>query len=305
MARAIEWRGLNPFTIHRRDELYIKTAYEFEESSNDPAVWRSHVLLNWEFNISVVSFRPQDYLVRYGPGDFEFKICNKADGTVYEGTPNSELHYRSLRSDANGMVRLKIDAFGNYYNNEVIHNGMFEFQSNLSMYGPGTTWIRIGNRLVEEVYGPYPWRAVFPHRVMPNETIELEYHNLGQSDPPPRCEFDDFRIYNFKQLQCDFFEYKPPTSATQPKKIDILRGFGSYQTTGNIATVIETKLRFLSAEAHTDFISNAEKVHVIFDDKGIPYRGVLELGSCKRIGENLYEQDIKFYAPNKLGVGWI
>lgn len=306
MSKAIEWRGLNPFTIHRRDELYIRTENEFEGASSDLAVIRSHTVLSWEFDISVVSFRDQDYLVRYGPGDFHFKVCNKSDGTVYTGnTPNEVEHYKSLRSDGNGMVRLKINDFGNYSANEVIENGMFELQLNLAMYGPGTTWIRVGNRLVEEIYGPYPWRACFPHRVMPNEVVELEYHNLGLSDPPPRCEFDNFRIYNFKQIHCDFFEYNPPTAATTPKKVEVLRGYGAYQTTTSIATVIETKLRFLSAEAHTDFISNAEKIHVIFDDKGIPYRGVLELGRCKRVGENLYEQEIKFYAPNKLGVGWI
>lgn len=306
MANAIEWRGLNPFTIHRRDELFIKTEYEVEEFSNDPAVIRSHELLHWDLNISVVSFREEDYLVRYGPGDFEFKTCNKSDGSVYTGSsPSSELHYKSLRSDANGMVRIKINAFNEYFSNTVINNGMYEFQANCSVYGPGTLWIRMGNRLVEEVYGPYPWRTVFPHRVMPNETIEIEYHNLGQSDPPPRCELDNFRIYNFKQIQCEFFDYTTPASATQPKKIEILRGYGAFQTTSNIATTIDTKLRFYSSKEHTDFISNAEKVHVIYDDKGIPYRGVLELGSCRRIGEELYEQDIKFHAPNKLGVGWI
>ena len=66
MSNAIEWRGLNPFTIHRRDELYIRTENEFEEASSDLAVIRSHTVLSWEFDISVVSFRDQDYLVRYG-----------------------------------------------------------------------------------------------------------------------------------------------------------------------------------------------------------------------------------------------
>lgn len=306
MARPIEWMGLTPFTIHRRDDLFIKYEYEFEDLSNDPAAKRFHSLLNWEFDVSVVSFREQDYLVRYGPGDFNFKVSNKIDGSLYtEGSPNSAEHYKSLRSDANGLVRLKINAFGNYYLNEYIDNGMFEIQMNQSILGPGTIWTRIGNRLVEEVYGPYPWRASLPHRVMPNEVIEFEYHNLGLADPPPRCEIDNFRIYNFKQINCDFFDYSPANANTSLTKIDILRGYQTYQNTRLIGTSIETKLRFYTADAHTDFVTNAEKIHVIFDDKGTPYRGVLELGKCKMIGVDLYEQEIKFLAPNKLGEGWI
>lgn len=305
MSTAIEWRGLNPFTIHRREELYIRTG---DSSIEDEAFERSKNLLNWEFDISIVSFRPQDYLKRYGPGDFHFKAASKIDGSLYTGTgtPPLDEYYLCLRSDLNGMCRLSVDPVGSdYFFQNIAISQMYELQLNQSIYGPGTFYLRCGNRQVEEVDGPYPWRACQPHRVMPNETIEFEYHNSGLSDPAPRCEIDDIRIYNFKQIVCDFRNYEPPVASSTPKKIDILRGYSASQTTSMIGSKISTTLTFYSAADHTDFVTGADKIHVIFDDKGIPYRGTLELGKCKRIGIDLYEQEITFNAPNKLGMGWL
>ena len=160
------------------------------------------------------------------------------------------------------------------------------------------------NSLVDRFYGPCSWQISDYHRLCPGQHIALYYACKLKTDPIPNCEIDNLVIYPYYEISCDVTNSSPMKTDDKPKKIDVLRGFNAFQSTSNINAYTEMTLIFYSEKDHTDFVSNCDKIHVYCDEKGVTYRGVLELSDCTYYGGELYEQKIKFYSSNKLGVGW-
>jgi len=191
-------------------------------------------------------------------------------------------------------------------------NFLYEVTYRYALFGTGQFIFYVNMEPVEDVYGPLPWRQGGPHKVeLYTEgigsfpTFLVYYRNVGISDPGPHFEMDLLRVFGYVPIYADFAEYEPPKADTEPIEINILHGFKVFQQTSYIGTQMSIKLRFQDADIYQDFIRNADKVHVVYDNLGIPYRGVVVLGEVDKISDSMYELDITFKAPNKLGVGWV
>lgn len=169
--------------------------------------------------------------------------------------------------------------------------------------GSGSLSHRVNLITKQSFPGPFPWKTSFPYKLFSGDALRISFSNPLQ-DSRSCGELSEIDFYYYDKLDCEMFGYTPPTTEIEPKVLNVIRGYNAVQTTQYLSTVVETSLRFYTAEAHTDFVRNAEKVHILCDEKGVLYRGVIALGKVKWFGEGLYEQEIKFISPYKLGEGW-
>lgn len=270
------------YALYRRDELIMKCHFDLD---------------NTEGSIN------QDKLILK---NFTAIIDERVPNRPSYSTPNVSEWTKTRLPD------------GSYYNSLVIHGGWLELsidpnfnphalcEVSYDYANPGTGQLDIwvNGMFTETRVGPSPWRASAPHKAIDDLVLRCRQRNFGVSDPPGRAEIDNLCVYKYKELDIDVSEYTPPKASSGPKIVDTLKGYSFYQTTKFIGTDIQMTLTFSSASSHDEFLINIDKPHVFCDDKGTYYRGVIELLENKRIGINLYQQQIMFRSPNKLGEGW-
>lgn len=287
-----------PFTLYRRDKLIIRE--EFNDHNTDPLETsiNENVLLQ-EMNVPAQS----------DGGVNAFSSLKNLD---YNGQP-----YYSAYADRSCSLNISMED----WRIPIICGGktpqFFEFKFDAGVFGPGALFATVTNEknivnfspsvtpqgLVEKFYGPCSWQISDYHLFCPGQWMQFLYCVGGRADPLPRCEIDNVVFYPYYPLTCEFKKLGTGKTDTTPKKVSVLRGYNAYQTTTRISALFECSLRFFDKESHTDFVVNAEQPHVLCDEKGVLYRGVIELADCDNFGP-VYEQNIKFHTSCKLGVGW-
>jgi len=269
-------------SLYRRDELFIRCGFDNDGSEN--SINQNHMILK-NFS-SIVDERTNDMTAYPTPSVSSYKKTKLPDGSSYW----------SLYIN-HGWLELYIDPQYNPHQ-------LCEISYDYSNPGSGQLDIWINGIYTEFRKGPSSWRHSKAHPAVDDIRLRCRQRNFGLSDPPGRAELDNLLVYKYKELDLEMFNYQPPHTSTSPLEVNTLRGFSTFQTTKYIGTEIGMTLRFFSAEAHTDFIKNAEKPHVFCDEKYIMYRGVLDLKDCRKVGVDLYEQAVVLKSPNKLGEGW-
>lgn len=267
----LSWNGdgINPLSIYRRSDLWIRQEFESDFSGN-----KNTDLLRLELN------------------NFEQKNIVQDDVNNIQYTA-----LKSIDGKNSGYVDVNVA-----YKPNTVHEIQFDYY----LVGPGKLEILKNDAIIDTIEGPCPWKSTIPHRLITGDSCRLRYTVTGDSDPAPHCEIDNICVYYYDKVDSDFVNYQPPSATAQPVTLNILRGYNVYQTMQLIGAEIQTDLRFYTAPEHDLFISNGDRVHVVIDDKGDFYRGVLTLGKCKMIAPNqLYEQSITFDSPYLLGKGWL
>jgi hypothetical protein len=278
---AVEHFVITPYTIYRRSDILIKCEFDLDKSESS---------IHQEF----MSLRIFDYIINELTPE---RTAYPTTGTAMEKTTLDDgSSYWSLVAKG-GWFEYSLDEEHNPHS-------LFEVMYDYSNPGIGQLDLWVNGVTAETRKGPSTWASSAPHKAIDGVVIRGRQRNFGLSDPPPRGELDNLCIYKYDLIDCEMAQYTPPKATGTPKAIDTLRGHSNYQTTQYIGTQIDMSLRFSSAKAHTDFLVNADAIHVVCDDKGVFYRGVLELGEPKRLGVDLYEQGVAFKSPNKLGEGW-
>lgn len=274
---------IEPFTIYRKSDLWIR--HEFDLDGSEGSVNKNYIEIKTPTGITSV-VKPT---LSYNDGPF-WKQEQSLD--------DQERSYWSLKSDIHGWVELILkDEFN-------LHR-IYEVSFDYSLLGPGHLQAWLNSTCVLNVTGPYNWTSTKPHLALDYLHIRCRYLNVGLGDPPPRSELDNLCVYYYTPIDCDFTGYKPAKASRSPVEIVSLGGFSTFQATTRIGTIIETGLYFYSEKEHTEFVKNADRPHVIVDDKGTVYHGSIELGECTYIGRDNYLQQIIFKSPCKLGEGWI
>lgn len=271
---------INPYTIHRRGPIMIQCQFDLDGSESS---------INQSF--------------------MELRIIEKI---IDETT----LERRVFMSKGTSMKKTILDDGSSYWS-LVSDGGWFEYKLkeevpalleviyDYANPGTGQLDLWVNGVLTDISYGPSTWSTSKPHKALETVEIRGRQRNFGVSDPPGRGELDNLCIYRYSEIDCEMFEYLPPRTNMTPRAVETLRGYTRYQNTQYLGTEIATTLRFFSSASHTEFLVNVAAPHVICDDKGTFYRGVIELGECRRVGNEIYEQAIVFRSPNKLGEGWI
>jgi hypothetical protein len=303
-------RTYQPYQLYRRGKLWIK--HEFDASGQDEQ------MINNQF----VDIWPVDF--RENPTDGNLVWTRMRQEVV--GQPGA--YYWSLYANKPCAVDMKI-----HYEKADDYNdappSFYEFKFDAGVFGSGwlrtyvTDWENVvpdgtspegrpaysiidnPDTMVQKFWGPCSWQISDYHKLLPGQWIQFAYTNNGKSDPLPRCEIDNLTIYPYYQLNCEVARLAPGRPDTQPKKIQVLRGYNAFQTTTRVSTVFDVTLRFYNAMSYNDFTRSIQEPHVICDEQGILYRGVLELEGTDYYGSGVYEQKLKFYSHSKLGVGWI
>lgn len=272
-----------PFTIHRRSDLWIR--HEFDLDGSEASIAK-HYLRVEKFDGIVSLINPAKY--SYSDGDFEMRqLVNEEDQT-----------YWALNSDSHGWVKIELK---DSHNKHRIYEVVFDYV----MKGPGHMQSWLNDKVVLNQGGPAQWRSTRRHLALDKILVKTRYLNVGVADPKPSCEIDNFCVYYYEKIECDFRNYKPAMTLSIPTQIESIRGYATAQTSKYLGTTISTTLTFYSEVEHTDFLLHIDRPHVLIDDKGTYYVGVVELGECRYIGIDLYEQDIVFKSPCRLGEGWI
>jgi len=272
---------IEPYTIYRRDKIMIQCGFDLDNSESS-------------INQSAMVLRTFDRIIDERTPE---RIDYPAKGTSMQKT---------LLDDGSSYWSLVAEGgWFEYYLQETNNpHKLMEVIYDYSNPGVGELDLWVNGLATEVRTGPSTWATSTPHKAIDELIIRGRQRNFGLSDPPGRGELDNLCVYPYNNIVCEISAYTPPKATSGPKSVETLRGYSNYQTTQYIGTQIECTLRFDSADSHTDFVLNADAIHVICDDKGIYYRGVVELGDCARYGKDLYEQTIVFKSPNKLGEGW-
>lgn len=269
-------------TLYRRSPLWIK--HQFDEDNSESSI-NKHMIGYRAYSKVVEPEHPE----RVWPGgDLGPQKIELDDGTSYW----------SLVSTGGWFEIYLLDKYNTYK----IYEVMYDYAN------PGIGELRVwfNNHLTEVIKGPSAWMSSLPHKSIDGVMMKCRQRNFGLSEPPPRGEIDNLRIYYYAPIKnCEIAKYSPPKASSGPVGINTLRGFTAFQTTMYIGTECPMTLRFDDSGWHTDFLYYADKPHVLCDDKGTFYRGVLELGESRWLGGETYEQDVIFRSPNKLGEGWI
>lgn len=274
---------IEPYTIYRRGDIWIK--HEFDDDNSEGSINPSYLTI-FSYNAVVNELSPR-YETYQTP-----KVVERQKHVLSNGQS-----YWSLTTVDHGWFGLRLN---NGRNPRCLMEVIYDFANP----GSGQLDIWINQIHTDTKKGPSSWSSSLPHKAINEFELKARHLNLGISDPPSQAEIDNVCLYQYSKINCEFSKYSPPRAKGNVKEVSTLRGYSHFQTTKYIGTEFEITLRFDSKEEHTDFILNIERPHVICDDKGIFYRGVVDLGEVKKIG-NIYEQDISFRSPCKLGEGWI
>lgn len=272
---------IKPYTIYRRDSVMIKCGFDLDGSEES-------------LNQNLMLLRVFDYTI--DENDPNRKAWPNLGTSMQKTTLSDGSTYWSL-VDLGGWFEF-------WLNEERNPHLLYEVIYDYSNPGIGQLDLWVNGVHTETRSGPSTWATSLPHKAVDSVKIRGLQRNFGLSDPPPKGELDNLCIYPYREIDCEMFRYAPPKAIGVPKAVETLRGHTNYQTTQYLGTQIDIGLRFFTAEDHTNFLLNADSIHVVCDDKGIFYRGVIELGECVRIGKDLYEQEVIFKSPNKLGEGW-
>jgi hypothetical protein len=299
-----------PYKIYRRGPIWIKD--EFDPTGNEEQ----------NINRNFIDVWPVDF--RENPTDGDTLFTDRRQEIV--GAPGT--YYWSLFANKPCAVDLRIHYEKcDYYNNTPPK--FYEFKFDVGLFGSG--WLRtyvtdyenvvpdgtspegrpaysiIDNpdTMVQKFWGPCSWQVSDYHKLIPGQWVQFAYTNNGKTDPIPRCELDNIVIYPYYELNCDLAHLTPASPDTPFKKLQVLRGYNTFQTTTRVSSNFDITIRFDNAMSYNDFIRNIDQPHVICDEQGILYRGVLELEKAEYYGSGLYEQRLKFSSHCKLGVGWI
>jgi hypothetical protein len=189
-------------------------------------------------------------------------------------------------------------------NNKNSHN-LYEIFYEYGCVGLGGLDIWVNGIPTESIKGPTAWLSSVPHKSLGGINVRCRVVNYALSDPAAKGQIDNFRAYYYTPVDCIISKYAPPKTTATPTEIKTLRGFSAFQTTKYIGTECPLTLRFENESEHASFQRDCDRPYVLVDDKGILYRGTIELGEVRWFGRGIYEQDINFKSPNKLGEGWI
>jgi hypothetical protein len=206
-------------------------------------------------------------------------------------------HFWALTSEG-GWFEVYLDESKNFYN-------LYEVVYEYACSGIGQLKILVNGVDAETANGPSAWLSSMPHKAIGGIHIKCRQTNYALSEPKSKGMLDNIRVFYYTPVDCEIAKYNPPKASAGPTEVKTLRGYSSFQTTKYIGAETTLTLRFESEEAHADFQRNADRPYVLCDDKGIMYRGVMQLGECKWLGRGLYEQEVNFKSPNKLGEGWL
>lgn len=220
---------------------------------------------------------------------------NSGNGfSIKETVLDSKLNigYWSFKCEGSGSTTVSID-----YMSGRIHEVVLDRK----ITNEGVFKLKRGIATLETIYGPSPLRLVLPHRLEPNDTLRLEFTAPNRNST---CEIFKIEVYYYIPIVCDIRNYSPPRTPAAPKVIEIINGYDAFQTTKYLSTEIDMTLVFYSESEHTNFVRNADEIHLFCDEKGHLYRGVLELKDNRWYGRGLYEQNVIFRSPYKLGEGW-
>lgn len=187
---------------------------------------------------------------------------------------------------------------------EYNYHKLYEVQYDYANPGIGELRVFFNETLAEITKGPSGWLSSLPHKSLDGIYIKCRQRNFGLSDPPPRGEIDNLRVYYYEPIG-ELAKYTPLKTSTAPTAIATLRGPTAFQTTKYMGAENTMTMRFYTEAEHTDFVLHADRPHVLCDEKATLYRGVVELGECRYYGSELYEHDITFRSSNKLGEGWV
>ena len=273
---------VKPFTLYRRGPIMIKCGFDLDNSEAS-------------INQDAMSLRQFTAII-------DERVKTR---TVYHPWPTAEMRKTTLDDGSTYWSLVADGGWFEYYLEENNNpHSMFEVIYDYSNPGVGQLDLWVNGVQTEVRKGPSTWATSVPHKALDEVVIRGRQRNFGLSDPVARGELDNLCIYQYNEIDCEMSNYAPPKATGVPKAVETIRGHASYQTTQYLSTMIDVTLRFSSAKEHTEFLINAEAIHVICDDKGVFYRGVIELGECVSFGKDLYEQTIAFKSPNKLGEGW-
>lgn len=272
---------ITPYKIYRRGDIFVKCGFDLDGSEG--SINQNFMQLR-QFTSIIDETKPTRPTYVSHPA--EMRKTTLDDGSSYWSlvTDGGWFEYR-LREE---------------YNPHLLFEVMYDYANP----GVGQLDLWVNGILTEVQKGPSTWSTSAPHKAVDEVIIRGRQRNFGLSDPPGRAELDNLCIYPYNEIDCEMFQYAPPKATSAPIAVETIRGHANYQTTKYLGTQIECSLRFFSANDHTDFITHADSIHVVCDDKGVFYRGVVELLDCTRIGRDLYQQDVIFRSPNKLGEGW-
>lgn len=273
---------ITPYTIYRRSDIFIKCGFDLDESEGSI---NQHAIGIRHFN-SIIDELSETRKVYTTPA-----TAIKQKTTLDDGSS-----YWSLVCPWGWFECFMYNIYGKYSLYEVIYD--------YCNPGSGQLDLWVNGRLTEVISGPSTWVTSEPHRAIDEVVIRGRQRNFGLSDPPGRAELDNLCIYRYDIIDCEIAVFSSPRTDATPTVLETVRGFSRFQTTKYMGTIIELVLRFNSNESHTNFITTADNIFVVCDNKGIYYRGVLELGECKFVGSGIYEQNAVFRSPNKLGEGW-
>lgn len=255
-----------PFSLYRRSDIYIRHYY-------NP---------NSDINVN----------------EDKLSYINSFNGFTLQKTvldSDLNIYYWSFKCETAGVTSINID-----YMPGRIHE--FILDRKISNYG--TLRIRRNSKDIEVIDGPTPLRTILPRKLEPGDKLVLWVQTDDMINHTSTCEIFQLEIYYYNPINCYFRNYSPPKATTSPKLIEVINGYNAYQTTQYINTEVEVTLLFYNESDHTDFVKNADEIHLLCDEKGQLYRGVVELKENKWLGEGIYEQKIIFKSPYKLGEGW-
>jgi len=299
-----------PYTLYRRGDLWIKD--EFNQNNDDES----------SLNYGLVTVRPIRF--KKNPTDGDTIFTEKKQENI--GQPGT--YYWSLYANKPCAVDITFD-YGRCDKFNDAPPVFYEYKFDAGVFGSG--WLRnyvtaleniisdgtdsSGNQaysftdntdnMVQKFWGPCSWQISDYHRLLPGDWLQFVYTNNGKTDPLPRCEVDNITVYPYYEINCEIAHLTPGKPDTQPKKIQVLRGFNTFQTTSNISTEFDVTLRFYDTMSFNNFTRFIDHVHVLCDEQGILYRGTLELDTSEYFGNGMYEQKAKFYSHSKLGLGWV
>ena len=273
---------ITPYTIYRRGDIFVKCGFDLDDSEGS-------------INSHAVGIR-----------HFDSIIDELSESRRVYTTPATAIQQKTTLEDGSSYWSLVCPWgwFECFLYDKYITHSLYEVSYDYCNPGSGQLDLWVNGKLAEVRTGPSTWATSEPHRAIDEIVIRGRQRNFGLSDPPGRAELDNLCVYRYNQIDCEIATFGSPRTEVAPKMIEIVRGFSRFQTTKYMGTTIDLVLRFNSDASHTDFITNADDVFVVCDNKGIFYRGVIALGECKFVGSGIYEQNVVFRSPNKLGEGW-
>jgi hypothetical protein len=311
MAKKPKIRSYQPYCLYRRSDLWIKDEFDGPELKEQS--------INKDFVITEVTRFPEYTNL----GNTVFTECENTELT------DSNTTYWSMYANKPCALNVTFDYDKcDYFNDSPPR--FFEFKFDAGVFGPG--WLRtyVTNKenivdldqvdsegypvfglqhnpdhMVQKFWGPCSWQISDYHKLLPDQWIQFAYTNAGKQDPLPRCEIDNITVYPYYKIDCEVAHLVPGRPDTQFKKLQVLRGYNAFQTQTRVSTMFDVMFRFYNTMSFNDFIRNIQQPHVLCDEQGILYRGIIELDTADYYGSGIYEQKAKFYSHCKLGVGWI